>query len=80
MLPTLASVWHQGELHTEASGFHVMAPGVAELEFINTSVIKEAQLSFSPSDPCLITLNDFVEAVKQTKAGNTCYQFFLFLK
>lgn len=30
MVPALASVWHQGELCTEASGFHVMAPGVAE--------------------------------------------------
>lgn len=30
MVPALASVWHQGELRTVASGFHVTAPGVAE--------------------------------------------------
>lgn len=29
MVPTLAGVCHQ-ELHTEATGFRVMAPGVAE--------------------------------------------------
>lgn len=57
MVPALASVWHQGELCTVASGFHVTAPGVAEQELVHTSVTKEAQLPFSASDPCLMTLN-----------------------